>query len=105
MPINWAANVPGNTITFLGFALPGANQPPIACDADVRCGYPIFASPTVTCSECEYECETWPPCSQGAGGAFDYHGSGSGTKQATTTSKSVATFTGGDGISTFRLFI
>lgn len=74
MPINWAANIPGNTLTALGFAIPGANQPPIACHADVRCGYPIFATPTEACAECEYECTTWPPCSEGAGGAFDYHG-------------------------------
>ncbi len=63
MPINWAANIPGNTITALGFALPGANQPPIACYDDVRCGYPIFSAPTISCAECDYECAEWPPCS------------------------------------------
>ena len=49
MPINWAANIPGNTITAMGYSIPGVNQPPIACDADVRCGYPAFAYPTDCC--------------------------------------------------------
>ena len=37
MPINWAANIPGNTLTALGYPIPKANQPPLACYADVRC--------------------------------------------------------------------
>lgn len=84
MPINWAANIPGNTITFMGFSIPGVNQPPIACDEDVRCGYPIFSTPTDCCRSSSYTdlllCAaltvtgsstnvcTWPSAYGGAGG-------------------------------------
>ena len=72
MPINWAANIPGNTITFMGFGF--GNVPPIACYYDVRCGWPIFSTPT-QCSYPPYTTTcTWPSESIGAGGAFDYYG-------------------------------
>jgi hypothetical protein len=78
MPINWAANIPGNTVTALGYAIPGANQPPIACHKDVRCGYPVFAYPTI-CSTTGYPTCTWPSDWEGAGGAFDYYGGSAAT--------------------------
>jgi hypothetical protein len=70
MPINWAFNIPGNTMTFMGYAIPGVNQPPFACYKDVRCGIPIFSFPTI----CPTGTCTWPPFPTGAGGALDYTG-------------------------------
>ncbi len=90
MPINWAANIPGNTVTALGYAIPGANQPPLACFDDVRCGYPVYSTPTDCCysysttdeilcaalkatGSSTYVC-SWPSAWGGAGGGFDYMG-------------------------------
>lgn len=59
--------MPGNTFTFMGYAIKQLNQPPYACYKDVRCGYPIFSYPTG-----EDRDDQWPDESYGAGGAFDY---------------------------------
>lgn len=86
MPINWAPNAPGNTIAFMGYALPGANTPPVACHNSVLCGTPTFAYPTDCCSGSsasdQYACYigggdnvntcTWPTAPEGAGGLLDY---------------------------------
>ncbi len=50
MPINWAPNAPGNTVTLMGYAIPGINTPPYACHKSVLCGMPAFAYPTDCCS-------------------------------------------------------
>ena len=63
--MNWTFNVPGNTITALGYAVPGINQAPIACNKDVRCGVPLFAFPTAS------KPYVWPPNPDEAGGLFD----------------------------------
>lgn len=54
MPINWTPNAPGNTITLMGYAVPGANTPPVACHKSVLCGTPAFAYPTDCCSSSSY---------------------------------------------------
>ena len=64
-PMNWKANVPGNTITVLGYAVPGINQAPIACYKDVRCGIPLFSFPTASYPY------FWPPNPDEGGGVFD----------------------------------
>jgi hypothetical protein len=114
MPINWAANIPGNTVTALGYAIPGANQPPYACHKDVRCGYPVFSYPTI-CSETGYPTCTWPSEPIGAGGAFDYYGGSAAvgwnglndgvSAGWSVTAKAPGTYMPWEGISEFRLFI
>lgn len=85
--MNWTFNVPGNTITALGYAVPGVNQAPVACFRNVNCGIPVFSFPT---SSYPY---MWPTDTSSAGGAFDAPGTFNGT------------FTGGKGVSMFRFFI
>jgi hypothetical protein len=91
-PMNWTANVPGNTITVLGYAVPGINQAPLACYKDVRCGIPLFSFPTASYPY------FWPPTPDEGGGAFDISTGSSVVSQNTT-------FTGWYGTSQFRLFI
>lgn len=91
-PINWTANVPGNTITALGYAVPGINRAPLACYRDVRCGVPLFSFPTASPPY------FWPPNPHQWGGAFDV-GAGWGILTQNTT------FTGGYGTSQFRFFL
>jgi hypothetical protein len=68
-PINWSPDMPGNTISALGYPVPAANIPPKACHKDVRCGTPDFAYPTGPRRN-----STWPPTPYGAGGRFDFLG-------------------------------
>lgn len=91
-PMNWTVNVPGNTITALGYAIPGINRAPIACYKDVRCGIPLFSIPTASYPY------FWPPNPDEAGGMFDIGSNqrvGAGTQM----------FTGGYGTSQFRFFL
>lgn len=44
-PINWSPNMPGNTITALGYAVPQANIAPKACHNSVLCGDPVISYP------------------------------------------------------------
>jgi len=94
-PMNWAINVPGNTITALGYAIPGINQAPLACYRDVRCGIPIFSIPTASYPY------FWPPNPDEGGGAFDVGLASIATSAITQNT----TFTGGYGTSQLRLFI
>lgn len=132
MPINWAANMPGNTITAMGYAIPKANQPPIACFNDVRCGYPVFSYPTDCCrsfstvdlalcaslkaSGSSTNVCTWPSAWGWAGGWFDYSGGGTNTQtgngledipseSGVSTGKKASTFIPGEWISKFRIFV
>lgn len=76
--MNWTINVPGNTLTVLGYAVPGINQAPIACYKDVRCGIPLFSFPTASYPY------FWPPNPEEGGGAFDV-GSGGAVSSGDTT--------------------
>lgn len=113
-PMNWTVNVPWNTITVLGYAVPGINQAPIACYKDVRCGVPIFAYPTDCCRSTSYTdlllCAVltamwsstnvcmWPSAYGGAGWAFD-------SSTSVSVSSGDTTFTWGEGISQYRMFM
>jgi hypothetical protein len=104
MPINWTANVPWNTLTALWFPREQTNYPPYACFSDVRCGYPIFSIPTICSETGQPEC-MWPTEPQGAWGAFDYHGGATGTQYLDENIVKAQGFIGGDGVSTFRIFV
>lgn len=104
--MNWTFNIPGNTVTALGYAVPYANQAPIACYRDVRCGWPVFAYPTDCCRSSSYidlvlcaaltvtgsdtNVCSWPSAYGGAGGAFDVGtNSGAGTVVKLTDSPGI----------------
>lgn len=102
-PINWVSNMPGNTISALGYPVSSANIPPKACHKDVRCWQPIISFPP-------RPHEIW------AGGKMDFLGwlpnvintdglNDDPDNTGSVTGKEAWEYTPGLGMSKFRVFL